>query len=210
MIRTALLIVVATCFVPALTRAATPLSFMGAQMGMTVDEWRSLAPPEGAGPDALPACSSDPRVEAVNANNPLSATQAASGVVTCSYVSQFGDWILTHSVKLDARYRASDVKYLFDHGRLAEIRFAAPIDAFSDVMSMLKGECGPPTATQSDQIRTADGRFARVTQTWRVAGGTIKLVDPAGGLTQLEVSMVGPGGDGAIQAVASSDPTSVR
>lgn len=206
MIRAALLLVGAASIAPGVGSAATPLSFEGAQLGMTVGEWRSLAPPEGAGPDALPACSNDRRIEAVGAN-PLSATEAASGVVTCAYVSQFGHTVLTHSVELDARYRASDVKYLFDHGRLTEIRFSAPIDAFSDVMAMLKRECGPPTATQRDQIRTVDGRFPRVTQTWRVPGGAIKLVDPAGGLTQLQVSMVGPVGDRAIQAVASNGPT---
>ena len=209
MMRAVLLLVGAASLAPAISSAATPLSFKGAQMGMTVGEWRSLAPPEGAGPDAVPACSNDPRVEAVGAN-PLSATVAASGVVTCSYVSQFGRTVLTHSVKLDDRYRASEVKYLFDQGRLSEIRFSAPIDAFNDVMAMLKRECGPPTLTQRDQIRTPDGRLARVTQTWRIPGGAIELVDPAGGLTQLEVSLVGPGGDRAIRAVASMGPARDR
>lgn len=202
MMRTALLLVGAVCFAPAIGGAATPLSFKDAQIGMTVGEWRSLAPPEGAGPDALAACSNDPRVEAVGASR-MSATETASGVVSCSYVSRFGDTVLMRSVELDARYRASDVAYLFDHDRLSEIRFTAPIDAFNDVMAMLQHHYGPPTVTQRDQIQTMDGRFARVSQTWRVPGGAIKLVDPAGGLTQLEVSMVGPGGDRAIQAVAS-------
>jgi len=199
------LLVFASCLAPVSACAATTPSFNGAQLGMSLSAWRSLAPPEGAGPDALPSCSDDSRVATI-AHNPLSATLSDSGVVTCAYVDRFGHTVLPHSMRLDATYRADDVQYRFDRGRLAEIRFRASVDAFSDVMSLLERQYGPPTATVRDEVRTPDGRFARVTQIWRTADDAITLVDPSDALTQLEVSLSELGREPAIQAMAASVP----
>ena len=104
------------CLVPMAAGAATPLAFKNAQLGMTLAEWRSLAPPEGAGPDVVAACADDPRVVTL-AHNPLTVTLRASDAVSCGYVDLFGDTALPHSVLLDAHYRANDLRYLFVRGR---------------------------------------------------------------------------------------------
>jgi hypothetical protein len=192
------LLAFAACLAPASACAATPLSFNGAQLGISLAEWRSLAPPPGAGPDALPSCTDDPHVSTI-APNPLGATRRDSNVVTCAYVDRFGQMALPHAVRLDAAYSVDDLRYRFDHGRLVEIRFRASIDAFSDVMAMLKRQRGPPTATIRDEVRTPNGRSARVTEMWRTAGGAIMLVDPSDSLTQLEVSLSEPNIDAAAQ-----------
>ena len=189
---------------------AAPLSFKDAQLGMTLAEWRSLAPPEGAGADALPACSDDPRI-VTRAYNPLSATLRASDVVDCGYEDLFGQTALPHSILLDARYRANDLQYRFIRGRLAEIRFEASIDAYNDVTAMLEHQYGPPNKMTRDFAHNADGRSARVTQTWWSPSGEIMLVDPSDDPTQLQVSMTAPDGGQAHRAIASpSDDRSRR
>jgi hypothetical protein len=199
----ACLLAVTACLIPLGARAAIPLSLDKAQLGMTLAEWRSLAPPEGAGPDASPACSDDPRIATLD-HNPLSASFQPSGEETCAYVDLFGHTALPHSIRLDAHYRADNLQYLFNRGRLFEIHFSAPIDAFSDVMTMLERQYGPPTATLRDEVRAPDGRFARVTETWRSARGEIRLVDPSMALTELDVSLVAPGDRAGRQSVAST------
>jgi hypothetical protein len=166
---------------------AAPLSFMSAELGMTLPEWRSLAPPEGAGPDAQPACSDDPRI-ATLAHSPLSATLQASDIVDCAYVDRFGETALTHSVLLDASSRANDLRYRFIRGRLVEIRFTASVDAYNDVTALLERQYGPPNETTRDAACNTDGCFARVIQTWRSPSGGIVLVDPSDDPAQLRVS----------------------
>lgn len=103
-------------------------------------------------------------------------------------------------------YRASDLQYVFDRSRLSAIRFRAPIDAFSDAVAILEGKYGPPTGIVRDTVRTPDGRLARVTETWRTAGGEIQLVDPVPPWTRLAVSMTG--GARASQAMAAGGASS--
>jgi hypothetical protein len=183
---------------------AAPLAFKGAELGISVGDWRSLAPPEGAGPTATPACSDDPTIVRI-AHNPLSARPQPSGRETCAYVDMFGDTVLPHTIVLDHAYRASGLEYLFDQGRLSEIRFNAPIDAFSDVMVMLRGQYGPPTSTIRDSMLTPDGRLARVKATWRTVDGDVTLTDPSAELTQLNVTIAGQGFGGGPR-IATTGP----
>jgi hypothetical protein len=188
---------------------ATPLSLKGAELGMTLTEWRSLAPPEGVGPDAIPACSDDPRI-ATLAHNPLSAALQARGTVTCAYLDLLGHTALPNSIHLGGAYRASDLQYLFVRGRLGEIRFKASIDAYSVVTAMLEQQFGPPNQSMRDQVRTADGPFARVVQTWRSPSGEIVLADPSDEATQLQVSMSSLDADAARRTIAATDSSPGR
>jgi hypothetical protein len=172
--------------------AAAPLVFKDAQLGISVGAWRSLAPPEGAGPGAQPACSDDARVVGL-AHNPLAHLAQQDGLEACAYVDVLGDWVLPCSVLLDRRHRATGLTYLFDRGQLREIRFNASVDAFNDVMAILRSRYGPPTATVRDTVLMWGSRIARVTETWRTAAGEVRLTDPALEPTQLSVALVSPG-----------------
>ena len=188
---------------PSLSGAAVlAASFGGARLGITVGEWRSLPLPDGAGPQAVPACSRDEAVVRVK-GNPLTATDAGDGQETCAYVSLFGDAVLLHSVSFDAAYRASDLRYVFDEGRLAEIRFDASIDAYDDVRAALGRQFGPPATTRFDRVRTPEGWLQRVRLTWPAPGGAVTLVDPVPPFTELEVRLA-PRGAPAAGALAAS------
>ena len=170
------------------------LSFDGATLGMSIADWKSLAPPAGVGLDAAPICASvtqarEPPSRAIAASLPPADTQA------CGYDARIGHDLLPRTVPLDQRYRATGVRYLFVGGRLEEIDLAASIDAFNDVMAMLEQKYGPPTQTARDWTHTSMGRVARVRQTWRTAAGVVTLVDPAADPVQLTVRFgAGPPG----------------
>jgi len=165
---------------------ATPLSFDGATLGMAISDWKSLRPPPGVGADAGPLCA--PVAQVTNpTHHALAVTLRPTDAQVCGYDAQFGHDVLPHSIRLDQRYRATHVRYWFVAGHLREIDFAASIDAYSDVMTMLTHEYGPPTRTIRDWTRTSMGPVPRVRQIWRTAAGTVTLVDPAPDPVQLEV-----------------------
>jgi hypothetical protein len=156
--------------------AAAPASFDGAKLGMTVGEWKSLAPPPGVGPSAAADCGK--QVVAALRADQIAAAPLGPGRTTCAYDARFGRDVLLHSARLDARYRIDGLRYRFTSGRLGEVDFTASIDAYNDIVAALTREYGPPTATVRDVVRTAVGRFPRVRQTWRAAGGVVSLTDP--------------------------------
>lgn len=166
----------------------SPLAFKGAALGTTLEAWRTLAPPAGAGPTARPVCSNEPRIARI-ANNPLSAANATSGVVDCSYASVFGDYVLPHSVQFDPRFRARNLRYVFRGGKLTEIRFEVSADAYDDVIAWAKARFGPTSDVVRDSVRTAGGLLPRVRNTWRTAAGDIIVTDPDEGRTTLSVEL---------------------
>jgi hypothetical protein len=157
-------------------RTTGPLSFDGAKLGMTVGEWRSLAPPPGVGPAAAADCGSG--IVAALREERIAATPPSPGRLTCAYGERFGDDILLHSAKFDDRYRLDGLRYRFVGGRLSEIDFSASIDAYNDIAAKLTHDYGPPATTVRDVMRTPARRFPRVRQTWRAPGGDISLTDP--------------------------------
>ena len=166
--------------------------FDGATLGMSISDWKALSPPAGVGPDAAPTCVPVTGTGQLP-GRPLSAISRPTDEEACAYDSRFGRDVLPHSIQLDARYRASGLRYLFVAGRLDEIDFDASVDAYSDVMAMLKQDFGAPTRTVRDSVRTSMGPFPRVRQTWRTPGGDISLVDPALDPVQLSVRFVAAG-----------------
>jgi hypothetical protein len=160
---------------PAQTEA--PVAFDGAALGMSINDWKSLPLPAGVGPDATPACAPVTTAKPIP-GRPLAAMTQRVNEQACAYDARFGHDILPHSIQLDARYRATGLRYLFVAGRLSEIDFSASVDAYSDVMAMLDSGFGTPSRTVRDSVRTSVGLFPRVHQTWRTPGGDVDLVDP--------------------------------
>jgi hypothetical protein len=171
--------------------AGAPLSFDGAQLGMTVAAWKSLPPPPGVGPNAAPDCGPG-IVDALRAQQ-VKAVQPGAGQATCAYDARFGSQVLLHSAKLDDRYRIDDLRYRFSGGRLGEVDFTASIDAYNDIVDRLSRDYGAPTATLRDEVRTPAGSFARVRQTWRTAAGVVSLTDPTDDPLRLSVRIADTG-----------------
>jgi hypothetical protein len=166
-----------------------PESFHGARLGMTIEEWRSLTPPAGLEPDTLPACSDKLRTASTGGDR-LGATEAASGVTTCTYSTRFGAHVLPHTAALESGETISDLEFLFSRGRLAEIRFEAPVAAYDALSGQLSGQYGQPEL----QALPAPAQAAagqRVAATWRTGEGTVRLVNPAADPTKLSFRYVG-------------------
>jgi hypothetical protein len=164
-----------------------PLSFDGAKLGMTIGEWKALAPPPGVGPVAAADCG--PGIAAA-LQEEIAAASQSSGRSTCTYDERFGAGVLLHSAKFDDRYRVDGLCYRFVGGRLREIDFTASIDAYNDIAAQLTREYGPPATTVRDVLRTSAGRFPRVRQTWRGPGG-VSLTDPTNDPLRLGVRIGG-------------------
>ena len=169
---------------PVAAQSAGPLSFDGAHLGMTLGEWRALAPPPGVGPTAAADCG--PGIVAALREARVTTT-ASTGQTVCAYDARFGDDVLLHSAKLDDHYRIDALRYRFTDGRLSEVDFTASVDAYNDIVARLTHDYGQPTSTVRDFTRIADGRFAEVRQTWRADGGVVTLTDPTSNPLRLSV-----------------------
>ncbi|HEY1562084.1 MAG TPA: hypothetical protein VGF71_14555 [Caulobacteraceae bacterium] len=163
-----------------------PDTFKGARLGITVEGWRSLAPPPGIGPDSLPVCSNELRTEKW-AGLRLSATEAASGVVACTYASRFGHTVLPHSVTLDTGETVSDLAFLFSRDRLTEIRFEVPVAAYDTVSSRLTSDYGRPRRQFGRAPVGSAGAAPRIRETWRAPQGWVMLTNPSEDPTQASV-----------------------
>jgi len=157
-------------------QARAPLSFDGAELGMTVGEWKALPPPPGVEPTAAPDCG--PAILAALRDERIPVAAPAAGHTICAYDARFGKDVLLHSGILDGRYQVEGLRYRFADGRLAEIDYTASIDAYNDIEAKLSRKYGRPVATVRDVLNTPAGHFPRVRQTWRTAGGVISLTDP--------------------------------
>lgn len=166
-----------------------PDTFKGARMGMTIEGWRSLAPPPGIGPDSIPVCSNELRT-AKWAGLRLSATEAASGVVACTYASRFGHTVLPHSVTLDTGETVDDLAFLFSRDRLTEIRFEVPVAAYDAVNGRFSADFGRPFRQISRAPVGSAGGAARVREAWRTREGTVILTNPSEDPTQVGVRYV--------------------
>jgi hypothetical protein len=170
--------------------ASVPLAFDRAQIGMSLSEWRSLPPPPGVGPATMPTCAPVTGVGPPRAAL-LGARTTPAELTRCSYETRFGEYVLPHTIRLDDRYRASGVQYLFASGRLAEIRYTASIDAFNDLDAMFTERYGAPARVLRDKVSSPIGPLERVREIWLTPQGSIFLTDPASGDdVQIDVRMV--------------------
>jgi hypothetical protein len=144
-----------------------------ARLGMSLQAWRAL-PPAGAAPGAPPSC----------------AAQPSARIVTCTYASKVGRYVLPNAVPLDRTYQATDIRYVFDGGRLSEVAFRSSVDAYNDLTAVLDKDYGPPTRTAQDQVRSEIGPLRRVRQAWTTPTAQVLLVDPSADPTKLGVTIL--------------------
>lgn len=163
---------------PGAAAKAEPLAFLGARLGMPLEDWRALKPP------LLSASGLEPRCEA-------SVAAPGSGQMVCTYATQYGAMVLPTTVRLADGMAIQDPTYVFRDGRLATIRYHAPIDSFHRLNARFKARFGPPGEVIRDQVTTQGGRRHRVTERWVTPAGTIELVDPVKPATELEVRLSG-------------------
>lgn len=150
---------------PALA-AAPPdgLEFQGARLGMSLKDWRAVPAPPGAGPDAVPICTDEDRTVRIP-GYPLSAEEVRAGAVACSFKARFGRAVLTHSIRIDPNFHATNLAYVFRRGRLDQIRFTAATDAYGDIRRLFGLRGG----------RADTGLRAGRHRTWRIRGAQVRI-----------------------------------
>jgi hypothetical protein len=176
--RSAICLAAAAASMIALTTAAmgaTPLSFEGIELGTTEAAWRALKPPGPTPQHARRACSDDPDGAAAG----LKADGLPSGAVVCGMVDVYGRYRLPVTFPWRRQYQVDHLRFVFQHGRLSEIRALLPDDAFDALMANFKQSYGPPSKTVRDFVPAEIGKLPRLTQTWTLPQGHIELIDPA-------------------------------
>lgn len=155
------------------TRPGPNLRFVDAEMGMTLAQWKALPPLSGLASQSEAECGAGP-----------------SGGVVCDNTTHYGKVSLAQSARINRNYLAEDPRYTFVNGRLVEIEFHASIDAFNAIMSAIESPYGPATETDRDVGPTYDGvRLPRVRKIWRLAPGSIEVIDPSSRPDELAVRL---------------------
>lgn len=164
-------------------RAAAPLSFEAVELGTTEAAWRSLKPPQPIPVHARRACSDDADAKA----DGLEITGLPQGAVVCGYIDVYGATRLPVSFQWDGAYRLDHLRYVFEGGRLTEIRARIANNAFDDLMAHFKADYGAPTGIVRDTTASEVGPLPRVTETWATPRGVAEIVDPDGASNMLSV-----------------------
>jgi hypothetical protein len=164
---------------PPANAPAGGIGFMGARLGMGLDQWKALAYP-----------GHDPSQVAAACANGQGGT--APGTVVCTYAQRAGGVTLPLSFPLTKTWLVRDPTYDFVDGRLGKIAFHTSIDAFDDLSARFEARYGPASQIQRDDVTTRSGLdLPRVRKTWRLPGGSIEIIDPATPPTQLAVQFTG-------------------
>ncbi|MBE7219404.1 MAG: hypothetical protein INR64_13095, partial [Caulobacteraceae bacterium] len=88
---------------------------------------------------------------------------------------------------LGGAYRARDLTYTFEDGRLTRIAFDASIDALPYAAAVVKRQFGAPATTRRDSIQTPDGPLEHLAYTWAGHGASARLSDPTRASDRLQV-----------------------
>ena len=176
------------------------LRLFNATVGMTLSEWKALPSPPGLPAQVTAECEPGGGSSVVKPS--AGPVQVTPNTLICSYGTRYGKIWLQQSLPINRRYLADNIKYAFSNERLIGIQFLTSIDAFSDVVALIKAAYGPPTEKIRDFAPRYDGmRLPRVRMNWQLKGGTIYLVDPAARPDDLavEISARDAGGSSLIQ-----------
>jgi len=158
-----------------------PLAFKGADIGMSLSEWRAAPIPPGAGNAPERQCLNQYQVAKIP-GVALGAKEVRRGVVACTYVQRFGQDILPQSIDLDSGFEAQNLTYLFQRNRLFEIRYKASVDAYPQLRAKLTALFGMPVQTI---VSAEPNGGQRKRQTWRAVAGFVTLDDPSADLPAL-------------------------
>jgi hypothetical protein len=153
---------------------APPLAFEGVELGTTEAAWRGLTAPGPTPEHARRACSDD----RAGAAGGLTTQGLPEGAVVCGIVDTYGSLRLPVTFQWDRRYPMDHLRFVFQQGRLTEIRARLPMDAFDALTADFGKSFGPPSYIQRDSIRSEVGRLPRVKETWALPQGRIEIVVP--------------------------------
>ncbi len=154
------------------------LGFKTASLGMTLAAWKAAPFPGLATPHLSADCA------------PSGIAQAGGAppvFESCRYLTRYGGTEFSRAFPLFGRFLARNARYDFVGDRLSRIEFRTSIDAFNDVVAWLDQTYGGESETLRAQTQRRGAVEYRVTKIWRLAGGSIQLVDPSSAPNQLEV-----------------------
>ncbi|HEY3888130.1 MAG TPA: hypothetical protein VGL73_06110 [Caulobacteraceae bacterium] len=167
------------------------VGFMGARLGMGLAEWKALTYPGRNPAQVRTLCSEDSIGTAGSRPGPGASAQSGNAVV-CTYANRLGKVTLPLSFPLTNAYLVREPKYVFVGGRLARVGFRTSIDAFNDLTARFEARYGPATQTLHDDVTTRSGLdLPRVRKIWRLASGSVEIIDPSTPPTQLAVQFTG-------------------
>jgi len=151
--------------------------FRGARLGMTVEEWKSLTPPEQLFRKAEPTCSSESGQSWVT----LTETEKKAGIVECAYTYPFlGIRARTGQKVGDAEITGAT--YYFFKNRLYQIELIATEDALRPIRKGLTSKYGPPAFEDTGSIQNRAGAtFPQIKLGWARPGELIAVSAPGGG-----------------------------
>jgi hypothetical protein len=171
------------------------VGFMGARLGMGLDDWKALAYP-GRNPAQVQAQCADEPAAATTIKGGRHAAAAPASVaprLVCTYTSRLGGVALPLSIPLAGSFLVRQPQYDFVGGRLSKIEFHTSIDAFNDLTARFTSRYGPAGQTLRDDVTLSDGLdLPRVRKIWRLPGGSVEIIDPSARPTQLAVQFAGP------------------
>lgn len=170
-----------------------PFAFTGARLGMSLQAWRAMPFPGRPTPRVQPICSGDPGAGQDEAIRPM-ANERRAGALVCSYAVRYGDVVLAQGIRPAPGRRPVMVRYVFEGGRLTDIRYTASRDVFDKVTHRLKIAYGAPREIRRDHVKTEIGKLDRVRMSWAAPSGTAVLTDPADARLDLAVELSAPTG----------------
>jgi hypothetical protein len=164
------------------------LAFKGAELGMSLADWKAAPFPARTSNPVAAACSNDPSGAAAGLK--VTAAQARLGEIVCTYISAepgSPDWEV---IPITDQIMADHVIYGFRAGRLTSISYQTSVDAFDNVVARIKAQIGPSSEVQRDLLHTRWGvDLQRVKMFWRTPDGSAQLVDPFARPDKLSVTL---------------------
>jgi hypothetical protein len=164
------------------------LEFKGAELGMSLADWKAAPFPARISSPVAAVCSNDPQGAAAGLK--VTAAQARFGEIVCTYVSAgtgSPDWQV---IPITDQFMADHVIYGFRAGRLTSITYQTSADAFDNVVARIKAQIGPSSQVQRDRMPTRWGvDLQRVKMFWRTPAASAQLVDPSTRPDKLSVTL---------------------
>lgn len=159
--------------------------FRGSRLGMTLEEWKAVHPPEQLHRAAKPLCSTDTPDARWAVQTPESK---AAGIVLCVYIDTEG-----YPGPVGQRFGPSEItgaEYLFFDGRLYMIDILAVDLALPAFREALQAKYGPPTDAAQGVTRNRLGTpFPEITEAWESGRDVIALRSPATRIDRFSVTI---------------------
>ena len=167
--------------------------FKGARLGMTMDEWRAVAPPALAMPVEAPPqiiCSNEPdNKDKIGLHIYQSDDDRKIGVVECQYFVE-RQYIGLRSAYLKVGDGGSeDISYKFLDGKLYSIVILSSDNLLSGIVEGLNAKFGPPTSVVNDTTQNKAGAtFPHAVKLWENPVAIIRLEAPYSKIDNMSVT----------------------